>query len=294
MTEIACDESGHEGERLVGGETDVFAHGSVRMSTASAADLVAELRDRIRSPAQEYKANHLLRQKHRPVLDWFLGPVSPIHGHASVLLVDKAFLLVSRIADGPGPARALYEQGRGVLDPQRWAHFLNAANDLLRTHAGTGAVAPFVDAVDALRAGASEEAADVLGSLRSARPSSARPPVLDLLGPAIVGAVHRWSADDLVTIVHDRHVTLTEARIAQIAATPGLRLRGVRLVGSRDDPRVQVADFLAGVARKAASYELAGRGDPGLVGLLRSYVDPCSVWGDDRSWSQLRPGRMRT
>lgn len=292
MTEIACDESGHEGERLVGGETDVFAHASVRMSTASAADLVAELRDRIRSPAQEYKANHLLRQKHRPVLDWFLGPASPIHGHASVLLVDKAFFLLSRAVADPGAAHTLYRDGRGIADAQRWTRFLTAANELFRARAGADTVAPFVDAVDTLRDGMAGAVAEVLGSLRSARPSSVRPPVLDLLGPAIVRAVQRWSADQPVAVVHHRHVTLTYARIAQIRATPGLRLSGVRLVGSRDDPRVQVADFLAGIARKAASYELAGRGDPALVGLLRSHVDPCSVWGDDRSWSQLRPGRM--
>jgi hypothetical protein len=55
------------------------------------------------------------------------------------------------------------------------------------------------------------------------------------------------------------------------------------------DPRVQIADFLAGVARKVASDELDGRGDAELVALLRTYVDPASVWGDDRSWSVLRP-----
>jgi hypothetical protein len=58
-------------------------------------------------------------------------------------------------------------------------------------------------------------------------------------------------------------------------------------VHSRLDPRVQLADFLAGIARKIASDELNGRGDPALTALLRPYVDPASVWGDERSWALL-------
>ena len=62
---------------------------------------------------------------------------------------------------------------------------------------------------------------------------------------------------------------------------------GVRLVVAREDARVQVADFLAGIARKIASDELNGRGDPALTALLRPYVDPGSVWGDARSGALL-------
>lgn len=54
--EIACDESGSEGDHLIGAETTVFAYASVRLDTASAAACVQQLRDRIGSPAQEYKA----------------------------------------------------------------------------------------------------------------------------------------------------------------------------------------------------------------------------------------------
>lgn len=277
MTEIACDESGHEGERLVGGETDVFAHASVRMGPAAAADLVAELRDRIRSPAQEYKANHLLRAKHRPVLDWFLGPGSPIHGEASVLLVDKSFFLLVR-AIGEDAAREVYEPGRRTSEG--WLPALAVVNDLLRGRADEQQVGHAVEAMGA-----------ALAALRTARvpPRDGGPPVLDLLVPAITRAVQRWSGDGPVVIVHDRHVTLTELRIAQIAAAAGPQLGDIRLVGSADDPRVQVADFLAGVARRTASHALAGRGDPALLALLRPHVDPQSVWADRRSWSEIRP-----
>jgi hypothetical protein len=58
-------------------------------------------------------------------------------------------------------------------------------------------------------------------------------------------------------------------------------LTGLRFVDSRTDPRVQVADFVAGVARKAASEVLDDRGDAGLTALLGPYPDPFSIWGAD-------------
>ncbi|GAA3309576.1 hypothetical protein [Nonomuraea dietziae] len=96
-----------------------------------------------------------------------------------------------------------------------------------------------------------------------------------------------------VSVVHDRQTLLTDARIAQLkeilSATPEARLSGMRLVDSRLDARVQVADLLAGAARQIAEDELDGRGDEELIALLRPYVDASSIWGDERSWSSLGP-----
>lgn len=298
--EIACDESGYEGEKLVGGETDVFAHAGVRLGVVAAADCIIELRRRIRSPALEYKANHLLREKNRPVLLWLLGPQGPLQHGAQVQLVDKTFLLVRRIVDllaGAGQdgraeemARTLYREGRLTSGPDGWAAFLGSANDLLRSRNQHAGIEAFHRTVDVLRAGVPGDAGDVLDRLRRAPLIDAlTTPGLDPLVPAIVRAVLWWSDGGRVPvrIVHDRQTTLTEERIAAIAALAGGRVTAVRLVDSRTDPRVQVADFLAGVARKVASHELAGHGDAVLVALLRPYVDPLSVWGDDRSWSVL-------
>jgi len=44
VREIARDESGYEGEKLVGGVTDVLAHAGVHLSTAAAADCVGKHR----------------------------------------------------------------------------------------------------------------------------------------------------------------------------------------------------------------------------------------------------------
>src|SRR5215211_8630617 len=142
FVEIACDESGSEGENLVGGNTDVFAHASVRLDTESATNCVQEIRSRIRSPATEYKANHLLREKHRSVLRWLLGPLGPLHGNAHVYLIDKAFFVVGKVIDllvedatrpaGIGlhsdqRARAmaviLYRECRRAFGPERWDAF---------------------------------------------------------------------------------------------------------------------------------------------------------------------------
>lgn len=185
MREIACDESGYEGDRLVGGVTSVFAHAGVGLAPGAAAGCLAELRRRIRSPALEYKANHLLRGKHRATLLWLFGPAGPVLGHAHVHVVDK----------------------------------------------------------------------------RAASPGT------ELLVPALLETVRVWGGD--ITIVHDRQNALTPARLALVG-------RPVRFVASGDDPRVQVADFLAGVATRVASEARAGRPDPELAALLAPYLTPTS------------------
>ncbi len=86
-------------------------------------------------------------------------------------------------------------------------------------------------------------------------------------------------------LVHDRQNMLTEERIEWLKGTA--RIGGLRLVVARDDTRVQLADFLAGIARSVASHELNGHGDATLTALLRPYVDTGSVWGDERSRGQL-------
>jgi hypothetical protein len=203
VVEIACDESGSEGEKLIGGVTDVFAHASVLLSVETAAAIMTEVRRRAPSRAVEYKAYMILRERHRDALVWLLGPSGPLLGNARVFLVDKAHLHDRLQAMGAGPLNPLF--------------------------------------------------------------------------PALESAIAHWSNGGRpVSIVHDRQPALTEKRIAPLKASG--RLAALRLVDSRDDLRVQVADALAGAARKIASDELNGRRDPELSDLLRPYVDPASVW----------------
>jgi hypothetical protein len=302
LLEVACDESGSDGENLTQGNTDVFAHASVRLPLDSAADHVQEIRRRIRSPAEEYKANHLLREKHRTVLEWLLGSSGPVHGHAYVHLTDKSFFVVDRVidllvTDAGAMAVTLYREGRRTYADEQWKAFLEASNNLMRTRYNGEVGTPvdsFFRTVDALRRSRTHTPAGeimaLLGRSRSRADSFrahmlASPAVIPLLNPLLPAIVHtaaHWSAGGrLVSLVHDEQNMLTAQRIAWLKQSSGLA--GLRLVDSRRDPRVQLADFLAGIARKIASDELNKRGDPRLTALLRPYVGASSVWGDDRS-----------
>jgi hypothetical protein len=84
-------------------------------------------------------------------------------------------------------------------------------------------------------------------------------------------------------VVHDEQSALTPERLADIgtayaACHPGRQLTDVRLVDSRREPRVQIADFVAGIARRLASDQLKGEADPEIAALLRPVVDHESVW----------------
>lgn len=219
--EIACDESGSEGEKLVGGVTAVFAHAGVALSQTDAARCVDELREMIKSPALEYKANHLLRAKNRWVLLWFLAADGPLAGRARVQLLDKRRFLASRV-------RAEFGAVTGPLE---------LYNDLLRARGPRG--------------------------------------TLDPLFPAILRAVAQWGGP--VSIVHDQQLSLTDGRIRQLQKLAP-RLKSLTLVDSQYDARVQVADFLAGIARRVAEEELNGRPDREVIELLMPFVVGPRMW----------------
>jgi len=308
--EIACDESGYEGEKLIGSTTAVFAHGSVRLDARAAAAIMQELRDRIRSPATEYKATHVLRSKHRAVLEWLLGPRSPLGGQARVFLIDKTFYVLGKVTDLLVAGRTdvglrlspetraitetLYREGSSVLERPRWDAFLLAANELMRPRSEG---APFFELIEELYGECPAGPVQVaLGRLRAGRAHAeafrARAlgdplPLLDPLVPAIRQAVLTWGGSAPVMIVHDRQNTLPAGRIAAMTALLGGRLAGVTLVDSFTTPTVQVADVLAGAVRKLVEDELRGEADPALTARLGPFVDPNSIWVDERSWARI-------
>ncbi|HUR08463.1 MAG TPA: DUF3800 domain-containing protein [Nonomuraea sp.] len=304
--EIACDESGSEGEKLIGGNTAVFAHASVRLDIESAADCIQEVRNRAPSPTTEYKSDVIRRKKHLNALKWLLSPSAPLHGNAHVYLIDKTFFAISRfidlLADQDSQAMAgtLYREGGHTFGPDRWNAFLDSFNDLMRTKNGRGpgaSVDSVFNMIDTLRRTAPQSrAGEIMNLLWESRPNldsfRAQLPTLNPLFPAIIQAAIYWGeAGKPVSVVHDRQTLLTQARIDELKETRSAegRLADLRLVDSRLDPRVQAADLLAGAARKIAEDELTHQGDAELTALLRPYVDAFSVWGDDRSWSLLAP-----
>jgi hypothetical protein len=275
VLEIACDESGYEGEKLIDTTTDVFAHAGVHLDPAAAAACMAQLRVRIRSPATEYKANHLLRAKHRPVLVWLLSPASPLYGTSHVFLIDKAYFVVQKLTEvlGAPPPAADHD-------------FLVAANNLMRVKTIGSPVDEFFALPQAASLAPARPRAEAFRAWLLGQPRSTS--VLDPLIPSLVRAVAYWGADgESVAIVHDRQKTLPAERIAQLGPATTARLAGVRMASSALDARIQLADILAGAARKIASDELNAHGDEELTALLRPYVDAESIWGDERSWLKL-------
>jgi hypothetical protein len=155
-------------------------------------------------------------------------------------------------------------------------------------------------------AGLGAEAEGVLGGLsrtrawtvwtRLAHDDRSIPPPLEPMLPALAETVLFWSGGQRqVMVIHDEQSALTASRLrclqqvladgtdlpaanAQDAGAPSARvspLAGLVTVDSRDDPRVQVADLLAGIARRSP--------DIGDDDLLQPLVSPTSLRDPERS-----------
>jgi hypothetical protein len=272
MREIACDESGYEGEKFIDTTKDVFAHASVSLEPSAAAECLSELRSRIASPATQYGSGHLLREKSRRTLEWFLGPRSPVYGHGHVYLIDKAYFVITKIADlFEVDADALYRDGPPAFGPDRWAIFLSASNDLLRVKDRPGVVDEFFRVADGRFTGGRDRAELLRSWLREDPIGNS---VLDPLVPAIVAAVDYWGP---VKVAHDRQTQLPSARVARLKELCGDRLAGVRFLDAKSHPQIQLADILAGTVLKIASDGRDGHADPVLAELARPYVDASSI-----------------
>lgn len=321
--EIACDESGFTGGNLTFRDM-VFVHASLRVGEDAAREEMARLRRRVAARG-ELKASWLLRWCDRDDLLRLLGPDGLLPGAAVVHLTDTRLFLLTRLTDVllgsqrvsgldlPGEAAdratalVLRRHGEGALGPQRWQDFLTVAGNALRTNSrwvpasaveelesalGDLALAPAPPAVRrALRLLRTADG-DVRAIRRSLEADPRQPPLLEPLLPAVTRAVLRWGADHpALRLVHDEQSALTPWRVAEMADRLGRRHPGHVLdlvrVDSRDDPRVQIADLLAGIARRAATGVLTGRRESGLIELVGPLVDPTSVWADD-AWTADR------
>ena len=252
------------------------------------------------------------------MLLWLLGPSSPIYGNAYVHLTDTRFFVLARMIDvllggqpvsgiaSPGRnvrtrpmALALYGHGEQSYGRSRWQEFLTLSANLFRTNnrwLPKTPVPQFYAAVEAMaQTSTAADVHEVMTLLRSTRliaeatraahlENPKLTPLLEPLIPALTRAVQFWgSGAETVSVVHDEQSALTPERIADIARTfaashPHGQLTDVRLVDSRGDARVQLADFVAGIARRLASDELKGRPDAELLALLSPLIDPESVW----------------
>ena len=300
LLEVACDESGSEGEKLVRGSTDTFAHASVDVTTSTAAATIERVRVEARSPATEVKASVVLRPQNRRLLEWLLGDDGPLLGRAHVHLTDKALHLTGRMValldggpasgpDGAHRSEQLHRTAVRRLGRQGWETVLADFNDIVRARSLDDAA----ESAEALRRGLAD-VADLAPDLVAGVPAGPEAllalvargrGVLDPIVPAFAEVLRHWGAVGRpLWVVHDVQATLTDAAIRTAVGSradgSSELLEGISFVDSQDDPRVQLADFLAGASRRIASQVLAGQADPGLVDLISPYVSPRSTWLD--------------
>ena len=278
--EIACDESGFSGSNLLDPASPVITHASVDLSVSEATEVVAVLRSRL-SRHSEYKSSQLLRPGQRPALEWFL---TCLRGRAHVHIIDKTGYVAARVLElfteepsyGAGTSLG-QDHGDAVLAIRRHTGFLAAFVDLTRTKRvrliGHGAIDRFFATMPAdlpaLREVTRARVEEVMARL--ADEDRAFPPPLEPLVPALAETLLFWSAGQRsVAVVHDEQSALTRSRVdrlgtflAQAVSPAPAPLRSFVQADSRDDPRVQAADLLAGIARRQT---------PKLNELLAPYV----------------------
>ncbi len=221
-----------------------------------------------------------------------------------LFLLEPSYAAGTRLTEEHrAPALALYRAGR--TSRPDWTAFLAAFVRLARTkrrhQPDRRALERFFLARDALAgAGLGPEGRRVLDGLDAARvwavvtrladndPSI--PPPLEPLLPALAETVLFWSGGQRqVLVIHDEQSALTAGRLRLLqqvlvdGACPSAAgghdvetppdgtspLAGLVTVDSRDDPRVQVADLLAGVARRSSCS-----GDDAM---LRPFLSPTSL-----------------
>ncbi len=219
-----------------------------------------------------YAAGTRLTQDHRPAALALYRARRSAGGDWSVLL--GAFVELVRIKRRHRP------------DPRAVERFFHARDALVRHGLGTQA--------EAVLAGLSRTRVRAVLTRLSDDDRSIPPPLEPLL-PALAETVLFWSRGQRqVLVIHDEQSALTAGRLSRLqqaladgGGSPPVRvdrsgtspagvspLAGLVMVDSRDDPRVQVADLLAGVARRP----------PGIVddGPLQPFLSPTSLRDPER------------
>jgi hypothetical protein len=291
VVEIACDESGFSGTNLLDPASPVIAHAGVDLSVDEAVAVIAAVRSRFSFAPNEFKSGQFLRNPAAAdAVDWFLGRLRGrafvqlvdkeyflVTRIVDLFLAEPSYAAGTRLSREQRPAAlALYRAGRSA--GRDWSAFLAAFVDLVRTKRRRApdpvALERFVRARDALAAdGLGRPARRVLEELGRTRVSDvvtrlmeddrSIPPPLEPLLPALAETVLFWSRGHRqVLVIHDEQSALTADRLRRLQkvlrddATASRAevspLAGLVAVDSREDPRVQVADLLAGLARRSA------------------------------------------
>jgi len=121
---------------------------------------------------------------------------------------------------------------------------------------------------------------------------------LDPVIPSVMETARAWheATGRSIEVVHDRQSALTPRTRAVLQSLanhphPDLPFKtpisGFVLVDSRDDPRVQAADIIAGFGALAGRKALKEGLDKKFASAIRPLVVCSSLWADEPSWRQL-------
>lgn len=331
-TEIACDESGSDGENLIAGGTRVFAHGSTNLSLEEADALIEGLQLKTNFGGAELKSTRVLKGKHLRTTLGLFEPGGPLDGRVRVSITDKAYMAVCKIVDlvieedaysrgeqlhqhgvARQMARDLFAEGPRAYGADVWQALLGQFVSFVRSTQRRGAktsLDQLLRTVDDLRLKSRrrrvEEAMQLLWRGRSelaryAEVGGMSQEVLRTLDPVVpavmqtAGVWHEALASP-IRLVHDRNSALTTEACAEImraGAHPHpdfpikVPIESIRLVDSREDARVQIADIVAGLGAIAGRSSLEGRLDPDIRKAVEPSLISSSLWADAESWRLL-------
>lgn len=203
-------------------------------------------------------------------------------------------------------ASTLHDIAPVELGAELWRDVLTTYNDFIRSYLRARSVAPTSEAFFAALEQAREKASSpplvmLLEAIWEARhfaaeydgPRAHKMREMDPMASTLNSVSMAWRlrlGDVPMEFLADQYSTLTEdmcdliVRAAQAELTiadvalPRANLQAIRLVDSRVDPRVQVADILGGVGREIARLAEAGTFDDDLQKVTSEMLDLNGMW----------------
>ncbi|MCA4727107.1 DUF3800 domain-containing protein [Mycolicibacterium fortuitum] len=260
--QIACDESGSEGENLIEGSSRVFAHGSTDLDPDAASQLINKLREAVKFKGPELKSMALLPNTSRwSVLLNTFAPGGPLSGRAKFLVIDKWYMAAAKVIDlvieedayangidiyGTGEAyrmaQTLIQEGPRAFGDRRLQKLLGDFVSFVRLKQRVGAKtteAELLQTIDDLRLRNNRRSVTAIMQrlwqgrhyLAGYGPDAPATTMgtLEPIVPAIVSTAKDWHQVHRipVEIVHDRQAALTPAAVKDILAISSVRFPNI-------------------------------------------------------------------
>lgn len=216
-------------------------------------------------------------------------------------------------------ADELYQYGPPGLGEEQWLSLVSGFTSLMREKQRKGGDKETIDAffekVEQARSTSTHPRITFILTLLSATRRQAEEfqaavakgdltKNLDPLQTSLMELAYGWNQrlNRPIRIMHDAQKSLTEQvmKAVMTAATeempaefnlPDRRcdLVGIEHIDSKADPRIQLADVAAGFTRQVAESALRGKAEKKRLAQVQRLVHIYSIWGDNRSWEQIRP-----